>query len=143
MPSRNPDDLNPTVKSAMIKLCGLAAENGITVKVICTHRSDEEQQLRYEQGRTRPGAKVTNAKAGQSPHNVIKDGRPAALAFDVMLYVGKRIVRTATPSDLAIWNKVGGMAADFGLKWGGNFTGNFKDYAHIEIINWRNYAKKY
>lgn len=140
MPSRNPDDLHPAAKSALIKLNGACASAGITLKVICTYRSGDEQTKLYQQGRTTAGRIVTHANAGQSPHNCKTGETPASRAFDVMLYQGKKIVGTITKADLEIWHKVGAVSSDFGLKWGGNFTGGFKDYAHFELINWRNYA---
>ena len=46
--------------------------------ITCTHRSNEEQDKLYAQGRTQPGKIVTNAKAGQSKHNSLP-----SKAFDI------------------------------------------------------------
>lgn len=56
----------------------------------CTHRSNEEQNDLYAQGRTKPGKIVTNAKAGQSPHNFLP-----ARAFDIAF---------VKPGNLLDWN---------------------------------------
>ena len=45
-------------------------------------RTNEEQDAFYAQGRTKPGTKVTNAKAGQSYHNY-------GLAVDICLLIDK------------------------------------------------------
>lgn len=44
----------------------------------CTHRTNEEQAALYAIGRTVQGKKVTNAKAGQSKHNLMP-----SQAFDI------------------------------------------------------------
>lgn len=44
----------------------------------CVHRSNEEQNTLYAQGRTTKGKIVTNAKAGQSKHN-----KKPSEAFDI------------------------------------------------------------
>lgn len=41
----------------------------ITLRITQGLRTFEEQNALYAQGRTKPGSKVTNAKAGQSFHN--------------------------------------------------------------------------
>lgn len=46
-----------------------AKELGYVVKVICGTRSWTEQNELYAKGRTAPGPRVTNAKAGSSWHN--------------------------------------------------------------------------
>jgi len=45
------------------------ASEGIRVYIYCGYRSHAEQTALYARGRTAPGRKVTNAKAGQSYHN--------------------------------------------------------------------------
>lgn len=53
--------------------------------VTCTWRSNEEQKRLYDVGRTIPGKILTNAKPGQSEHNIVDDdGKPSAEAFDIV-----------------------------------------------------------
>jgi len=97
-----------------------------------THRSDSEQNSLYEIGRTKPGKIVTNAKAGQSPHNY-----NPSFAFDIaFITVDKKVT----------WNaKYFKMFADCiksdVVSWGGAWT-SFKDAPHFELKNWKTYIKK-
>lgn len=112
---------------------------GVTVLLICTHRSGAEQDALYAIGRTKPGKVVTNAKAGQSAHNAeTPQGKPAAEAFDVVpLLHGKPVWvdhdDPATPEDeLWIWNRVGEHGQAVGLKWYGVPTAKFREFPHFQ-----------
>jgi peptidoglycan L-alanyl-D-glutamate endopeptidase CwlK len=120
-------------------------KNGITVLLICTYRSNEEQAKLYAQGRTTPGRIVTNAKPGKSKHNTtLPDGTPAALAFDVVpLRNGKPVWGTAgngidndetddERDDLEVWQRVGEHGEAVGLSWAGRWT-SFREYPHMEM----------
>jgi peptidoglycan L-alanyl-D-glutamate endopeptidase CwlK len=97
----------------------------------CTFRSHEEQNALYAQGRStgKLGAIVTNARAGQSPHNF----KPA-LAGDVAF---------VKPNKVLDWNPklfmdlFAIMQKKFPDKiiFGGNFK--FKDFPHYELKNWK------
>jgi len=91
----------------------------------CTHRSNEEQDKLYAIGRTVAGRKVTNAKAGQSKHNLMP-----SLAFDIAF---------KNPGGSLNWDKKLFQmfyelikVAEPEIVWGGNFK-SFKDYPHFEI----------
>lgn len=94
-----------------------------------TYRTFAESEALYNQGRTTPGEIVSNAKAGQSYHNY-------ALALDFHLQVNgvdKWDVDTN-------WMVVVNVFKAHGFTWGGDFTGSFKDYPHLEMKlghNWR------
>jgi peptidoglycan L-alanyl-D-glutamate endopeptidase CwlK len=83
--------LLPEVQPYARALVTKAAANGITIIVICGTRTYAEQDALYEQGRTKPGKIVTNARAGHSNHNF-------GVAFDI-----------------------GVLGIDLGLEWGGNW----------------------
>lgn len=90
------------------------------------YRSNEEQNQLYAQGRSIPGNIVTNAKAGESPHNY-------GLAIDIAF--------RPDGSNKAEWNtemyqKIQTLANELGLTWGGSWTG-FTDKPHYELKNWR------
>jgi peptidoglycan L-alanyl-D-glutamate endopeptidase CwlK len=117
---------------------------GVSVLLICTYRSREEQDKLYAQGRTTPGAIVTRAKGGQSAHNVeTPQGAPAAEAFDVVpLLHGKPVWidhdDPATPeNELAIWQMIGAHAEAAGLKWYGNPAAQFKEFPHCQNPGWK------
>ncbi|EAH4447205.1 M15 family metallopeptidase [Listeria innocua] len=90
------------------------------------YRSYAEQNALYEQGRTKPGAIVTNAKGGQSNHNY-------GVAVDLCLYTndGKDVI---WETNTKRWKRVVAIAKSVGFKWGGDWTG-FKDYPHFELYN--------
>jgi peptidoglycan LD-endopeptidase CwlK len=110
----------------------------LTGKAICrfafTLRTFAEQTALYAQGRTKPGAKVTNAPAGQSYHNY-------GLAIDIVLLVdkdGNGTYETAsweTAKDfdadtIADWQEVVRIFAMHGWEWGGNWK--FRDMPHFQ-----------
>ena len=121
--SRKIEDLNPKVQ----ELCRLFIRRclalGIDILITSTYRDNESQNSLYAQGRTAPGKKVTNAKAGQSFHNY-------KCAFDfVPIKDGK-----AQWNDLALFKKCGDVGKDVGLEWAGDWT-SFKEYAHLQFTN--------
>ena len=120
MSSRKLDDLHPTVAERAQQLMELAQAEGIEILVTSTLRSFEEQAELFAIGRTKPGEKVTNAKAGESWHNF-------GLAFDVVPLVNGKAVW-----DSPFWNRIGELGKQAGLVWGGDFQ-SFKDKPHFEF----------
>lgn len=86
------------------------------------YRTFEESDKLYQQGRTTPGEKVTDAKAGQSWHNY-------GLAVDFCLQVNGKENWTVD----ANWMTVVNIFKKHGFTWGGDWTGGFKDYPHLEM----------
>lgn len=123
--SRDPMDLHPSVQRrlrAMLEKCKAA---GIDILITSTYRDHASQQALYDQGRTKPGKKVTNAKPGQSWHNW-------RCAFDVVpLRHGKPVWGT-TGEDLALWQQVGAIGKSVGLEWAGDWR-TFKEYPHFQF----------
>jgi peptidoglycan L-alanyl-D-glutamate endopeptidase CwlK len=109
------------------------AREGVTVLLTCTHRSDEEQDRLYAQGRTTPGPIVTRAKAGKSWHNAkTPQGDPAAEAFDVVpLRLGKPVWGTEG-ADLVLWMRIGEHGKAVGLKWYGDPDAAFREMPHFQ-----------
>ncbi len=87
----------------------------------CTHRCNEDQEKLYAKGRTTPGPKVTNARAGQSRHNT----NPST-AFDIAFLKSKRVLDW----DIKLFNKFAVIAKKNGLRWGGDWK--FVDRPHFE-----------
>jgi len=87
-----------------------------------TYRSFEESDKLYAQGRTTPGQIVSNAKGGQSWHNY-------GLALDFHLIVNGKDVWDVNHD----WMTVVNIFKAHGFTWGGNFSGLFKDYPHLEM----------
>ena len=119
--SRSLSDLNPKVAemcSEFINRCKVAV---IDVIFTSTYRDAESQNELYAQGRTKPGKKVTNAKAGQSYHNW-------RVAFDFCPIVNGK----CQWGDDALWTKCGEIAEGIGLEWAGRWT-KFRETAHCQF----------
>lgn len=110
----------------------------LTGKAACrfayTLRTFAEQDALYAQGRTKPGAKVTNAKGGQSYHNY-------GLAVDIVLLVdkdGNGSFETASWEDKidfdqdgkADWIEIVAIFKRYGWEWGGDWR--FIDKPHFQ-----------
>lgn len=79
-----------------------ATQAGFNLRITHGYRSIEEQNALYAQGRTKPGAIVTNARGGQSFHNF-------GMAFDV--------VDTKAGYNIN-WDKLGEIGRSVGLEHG-------------------------
>jgi peptidoglycan L-alanyl-D-glutamate endopeptidase CwlK len=99
---------------------------GTFLLVVSGLRTADEQNALYAQGRTAPGHKVTNAKAGQSMHNY-------GLAIDIVPYltgsIGKLNWRAKTPQFAKM---VSALKAQ-GLAWGGDWEGTLGDFDHFQL----------
>lgn len=118
--SRKLEDLHPHVAKLCQAFIDACAAQGIDVLITSTYRDTESQNALYAQGRTAPGAKVTNAKAGQSWHNW-------RCAFDFVPLVNGK----ARWNDLALFEKCGKIAEGVGLEWAGRWK-SFKELAHCQ-----------
>ena len=112
---------------------------GVTMVVICTYRSEEEQARLYAQGRTTPGRIVTNAKPGKSKHNATTpQGQPAAEAYDVMVLLNGKPIWSllddpeSPENEHEIWQIVGQHGMDVGLKWYGAPDAPFPEGCHFQ-----------
>jgi len=111
--------LHPLVRDTFTKFIQAAeSELNITLRVTHALRTIAEQNALYAQGRTTAGKIVTNAKGGQSFHNV-------GTAIDVVELVGKSVN----------WNfdysKLKPIADRLNIEWGG--TWKFVDKPHFQI----------
>lgn len=98
------------------------AENGLNVvfRIVQGLRTFAQQQAIYDQGRTTPGAIVTNAKPGSSFHNF-------GLAVDL-----GHLIDNGTEID---WHFDMSLLLPYmpeGMVWGGNFH-SIKDRPHFEL----------
>ena len=121
--SRQLEDLTPEVHQAVLKFIKACKDQGIDLLITSTYRDYASQDALYAQGRTAPGKKVTNAKAGYSFHNF-----RVALDF-VPIVHGK-----AQWNDTATFTKCGEIAESLGFEWAGRWK-SFKELAHIQITH--------
>lgn len=134
MASRRLSDLHPDVAHLAQQFLSKCEMAGIHVMVTCTYRSEEEQQALYDQGRTKPGNIVTNAKPGESLHNCKYPlGTPASRAFDVVPIVNGKPVWDGTDP---VWDQIGMIGIGIGLEWAGEWTverEHFVEKPHFQL----------
>lgn len=124
--------LHPFVReevTKIIKECELVLTGRAKVRITQGLRTYKEQQDLYDQGRTKPGRKVTNAKPGQSIHNY-------GLAVDICMIIDGKAASWDTVKDwdndrIADWYECVKIFAKNGWDWGGNWK-NFRDLPHFE-----------
>jgi len=126
MASRDPHDLAPEALSRWLRMERILSVAGVDAFLTTTLRSPEEQQALYEQGRSVPGPRVTNARAWESWHQPWMHGK--ALAFDIAF---RPAGRTTGATWSGPWDFVGAVGVFVGLEWGGNWTW-FKDRPHFQ-----------
>ena len=127
--SRDLNELHPEIRPLIDGFLADVKAAGIDMIVTCTYRSFAEQNTLYEQGRTTPGAIVTNAQGGQSAHNY-------GLAVDVVpICNGKCVWNIHDPA----WQKIGQIGQAHGLRWYGAPGAKFPETPHFELPHWEAY----
>lgn len=101
-----------------------AAKRGWAVRIICGTRSYAEQDALYEQGRTKPGKRVTNARGGYSNHNF-------GTAVDLGIFEGGKYLEADAPYRALA--KECGLPA--GCLWGGDWQ-SMPDAPHYQLAKW-------
>jgi len=122
--SRSLSDLKPKVAALASEFINRCKAEGIDVIITSTYRDAECQDKLYAQGRTLPGKRVTNAKAGQSFHNW-------HVAFDFCPIVNGKPIW----NDEAVFTKCGEIGESLGLTWAGRWTGTMKEMSHLQYTN--------
>lgn len=103
------------------KVAKVAGTLEYEVKLIEGTRSYARQDALYAQGRTKKGAKVTNARGGASWHNF-------GLAVDFGVFRGKSYV--TEDEEYKVFGQLARTVP--GLVWGGAWSA-FKDYPHVQV----------
>ena len=97
-----------------------AAAQDIAIKVISGTRTYEQQDALFEQGRSKPGPRVTNARGGYSNHNF-------GIAFDIGIFDSGRYLEESP-----LYKVVGSIGKSLGLAWGGDWKA-LLDEPHYEL----------
>ena len=119
---RSLSELAPKVERAAIAAVAECGASGWPVLVTCTYRTGAEQDALYAQGRTKPGPKVTNAKAGQSFHQY-------RVALDLYPLVnGKPDFSGKHPN----WHKIAAVFKKHGFEWAYEWK-RFKEMPHFQM----------
>lgn len=125
------DGLQPVVRAATVALIERCYARGVNIVITQGLRTFAEQNALYEQGRSKPGAKVTNAKGGYSYHNF-----GLAIDFAVLLPDGSSVTwdmkRDGDGDKVADWSEAVQEAKALGFGWGGDWS-SFKDYPHFDM----------
>ncbi len=111
--------LQPLVERKANEVLREMALLGLPMRIVEGYRSVERQNELYAQGRTKPGAIVTNAKGGQSLHNY-------GVAIDCCF------VKTGYNAPESHWITYGTVAKKHGFEYGGDWV-EFKDRPHIQM----------
>ena len=122
--------LHPVVAAKMNELIKETKKSGITILITDGFRSQLEQDVLYQQGRSGDGQIVTNVKGGDSYHNY-------GLAIDFALRTSKGKVIWDLEYDgnhngQSDWMEVVAIAKSLGFTWGGDWS-SFKDYPHLQM----------
>lgn len=117
-------------RSAAEALIDFAYACGVPIVITQGLRTIAEQNGLYAQGRTKPGAIVTNARGGYSYHNF-----GVAIDFALLLPNGGVSWDTKRDGDgdgIADWDEVVAQAKRIGWDWGGDWR-SFTDLPHFEM----------
>lgn len=126
--SRDIAKLSPFMQGKAKQFMDKCHAAGLDIVIICTDRSDAEQNACYAAGQS-------NCRAGQSAHNAkTADGLPASEAFDVgVIRNGKYVGNGKDPDYLS----AGQIGEELGLVWAGRWTGKIKEVAHFQNPSWK------
>lgn len=116
------ESLKTPFQDIVLKMVKIGNKNGLDVQIACGTRSAAQQDELYAQGRTRPGSIVTNAKGGQSLHNI-------GLAVDLYFLVGGK-ADWGVGKYLKLWDLIKDSVPE--VEWAGNWK-SFKEYCHFQI----------
>lgn len=123
--------LHPVVLAAATALIERCYKRNIPILITQGLRTIAEQDALYAQGRTKPGAVVTNARGGYSYHNY-----GLAVDFALLLPNGSSVswdmFRDGNNNLIADWQEVEQEAKALGFEWGGEWA-SFKDYPHFQM----------
>lgn len=116
-------NVHHVVEESALEMIKRAYDEGINVQLSDGLRTNAQQQALYDQGRTKPGKIVTNARPGTSYHNY-------GLAIDFFL-----VSQDGTQSIWVVnkdWRRVAQIGKSLGFEWGGDWKG-FQDNPHLQM----------
>lgn len=132
--SRNINELHPRLQLKASQLKEACKKQGIHILFSECLRTKAEQDSLYAQGRTKPGNIVTNAK-GITYSSQHQWGIAIDFYLDMDVDGDGNKVDDAFNNSTKLFNKVGTIAKEIGLGWGGDWT-SIKDLPHLYLPNW-------
>ncbi len=124
--------VHPRLVEAVTRVLAAMAALGFPMKVVQGVRTLAEQQELYAQGRSIPGAIVTNADGVRNPSNHQPKADGLGYAVDCAFIDNPATPVIETWSDRSPWGAYGACAKALGLRWGGDFK-SIPDRPHIEL----------
>ncbi|MEK4715321.1 M15 family metallopeptidase [Sporosarcina sp. FSL K6-5500] len=115
--NRNVNDLHKVAQEACRLFLAECERAGINIFITETQRSQARQNYLYEQGRTRPGNKITWT---------LNSNHKGGLAWDIA------VSKPADLYDVVTLNKAGAIARKLGITWGGDWKSSI-DRPHFEV----------
>lgn len=129
MPNRDKAALFPKFASHLIQFELELHKAGLPFYLHMGLRTWEEQDALYAQGRTLPGAKVTNAKGGDSWHNY---GLAADYVMDAdIAKPGVQWSWDTKGASVSLWKVMAEIAVKIGLE-AGYYWKTFPDLPHVQ-----------
>lgn len=119
---RSLTELQPPVRRAAEAALAECKAAGLNVLVTCTMRTGAEQDALYAQGRTTPGPKVTNARAGQSFHQY-------GVALDLYPVVNGKPDFSGKATQ---WHSIASIFKKHGFEWAFEWQ-RFKEMPHFQM----------
>ncbi|WP_214720660.1 M15 family metallopeptidase [Exiguobacterium sp. s192] len=128
--AENLKNLHPAVEAGAKDLIRLSHScYNIDIRITQGYRTKKQQDALFDQGRSRAGEIVTNARGGESMHNY-------GLAFDFVQMVDGDISYDleydGNNSGKSDWREVAAVGKALGFEWGGDWK-RFVDYPHFEM----------
>lgn len=123
--AREISQLHPRLQQKIAQLRELCEKEGLALGIGECFRSVQEQDALYAQGRTEPGAIVTNA-----PGSSYSSQHQWGIAFDFY----KNVSGHAYDDD-AFFARVGALGKSVGLGWGGDWQ-SIVDRPHLYLPDW-------
>lgn len=112
--------LLPSIQGFARRLVRELIKEGINAKILSGSRTYAEQNALYEQGRSKPGNIITNARGGYSWHNF-------GVAIDIGIFQEGKYL-----DESPLYKKAGEIGKEIGFEWGGDWQGNLVDEPHFQ-----------
>ncbi len=117
------EELQPIAREFLAQ----CASQKLNTKILVTYRSGSDQDKAKAAG-------LSNACAGESPHNVCDaSGNPASCAFDFGIFDNGTYITNGSDNR---YRQAGAIGKKLGLIWGGDFKSIF-DPDHLELPHWK------
>jgi peptidoglycan L-alanyl-D-glutamate endopeptidase CwlK len=123
---RDRTKLHPRLQKKIEEFIKACDKAGLKVQITECLRTKAEQDALYAQGRTKPGAKVTNAP-GYSYSSMHQWG----VAYDICRADGKSAFDNAD----RFFDRAGAIGIKLGLEWGGSWKSPV-DKPHFQLPDW-------